>query len=272
MASSNKENIGTIHARTDLCNHKIASTSLDANSSSFLWQRVLAFLIGVLIGRDKPFALLERIMHLKFNEPLPGERAQREMSPGPAFDEPSRFGVIPSQAVEAAVLALLFPENQGRSREALLEWSVLLIRRNFYPGVHSGQISFPGGKRDKEDADLWATACRETREEVGIGPENLDRVGALTRIYVPASNFLIYPFVAVARPETKIVLDLHEAVECRRVPVKVFDPAAAEVVEVSSSIGFKLALAWQYGGFTIWGATGMMLAELYRTVDLGLLV
>ena len=211
-------------------------------------------------------------MHLKLHAPLPGERAQREMAPGPAFDEPSRFGVIPSQAMEAAVLVLLFPENEGGSREALLEWSVLLIRRNSYPGVHSGQISFPGGKRDKEDADLWVTACRETREEVGIGQESLDRVGALTRIYVPASNFLIYPFVAVARPEAQTVLDPREAVESCRVPVKVFDPAAAKEVEVVSSIGSKLAPAWQYGGFTIWGATGMMLAELYRTIDLGLLV
>ena len=211
-------------------------------------------------------------MHLKLTHPLLGERAQREMAPKPVSYESSRFGAIPPQAMEAAVLVLLFPENAGRSREALLDWSVLLIRRNSYPGVHSGQISFPGGKRDADDTDLWATACREAREEVGIGPDRLDGVGALTRLYVPASNFVVYPFLAVAHPGTRAVLDGCEAVESRRVPVTVFDPTGAADVEFATSLGPRRAPAWQYEGFTIWGATAMMLAELYRVIDLGILV
>ena len=211
-------------------------------------------------------------MHLKLNEPLPGRRAQSEMAPGLGFRGPSRFDNIPVEAMDAAVLALLFPVNAGRSREDLLEWTVLLIRRNSYPGVHSGQISFPGGKRDEDDADLWATACRETCEEVGIRSECLEKVGMLTLNYVPASNFMIYPFVALAHPNAQIVLDSHEAVEYRHVPLKVLDPASAVLLEFATATGHKPAPAWEYEGFTIWGATAMLLSELYRAVDLGLLV
>lgn len=208
-------------------------------------------------------------MHLRLNTPLPGPAAQCEMAP--VYRQPSLLRNIPSGAMESAVLALLFPANTGESREALLEWSVLLIRRNTYPGVHSGQISFPGGKREETDPDLPETARRETFEEVGITPDRFDWVGSLTRIYVPASNFVIYPFMAVAAPETRITPDPREVAEYRHVPLKALDPARAETFDFTYEEGTKPAPAWRYGGFTIWGATAMMLAELYRTVDRGLL-
>ena len=209
-------------------------------------------------------------MHLKLNTPLPGSKAQCEMAP--VYRQPSLLRCIPREAVESAVLALLFPANDGRDREALLDWRVLLIRRNSYPGVHSGQISFPGGKREEADADLWATACRETLEEVGIAPDCLDRVGALTTIYVPASNFVIYPFIAVAHPETRVTSDPREVADYRLVPIRALDPARAVERDFTYEEGTRPAPAWLYGDFVIWGATAMMLAELYRVVDCGLLV
>lgn len=209
-------------------------------------------------------------MRMKLNNPLPGAKAQSEMAP--VYREPSLLRDIPQQAMESAVLAALFPSNQGRSREDLLEWTVLLIRRNSYPGVHSGQISLPGGKRDEADADLWATACRETREEVGIGTDRLVKIGALTRTYVPASNFVIYPFIAVAAPGADVSMDPREVAGYRHVPVKALDPSKAVMLDFTYENGTRPAPAWVYEGFTIWGATAMMLAELYRAVDRGLLV
>jgi len=208
-------------------------------------------------------------MHLKLKNPLPGPEAQCEMAP--VYRQPSLLRNIPSEAVESAVLALLFPANEGKSREELLDWSVLLIRRNTYPGVHSGQISFPGGKREKDDETLQETASRETREEVGIEPDCLDWVGALTRIYVPASNFVIYPFMAVACPDAQVTADPREVVDYRRVPLKALDPAKAVTLDFTYEAGTRPAPAWRYDGFTIWGATAMMLAEVYRVVDQGLL-
>ena len=212
----------------------------------------------------------ETPVHLKLRTPLPGRKAQCEMAP--VYRKPSLLKDIPRSAMESAVLTLLFPANEGRSRKDLMEWSVLLIRRNSYPGVHSGQISFPGGKRETCDADLWQTACRETHEEVGVAPDCLDRVGPLTRTYVPASNFVIYPFIAVACAEAMVTPDPREVAEYRRVPIKALDPAKAVTLDFTYESGTKPAPAWIYEGFTIWGATAMMLAEFYRAVDQGLLV
>lgn len=209
-------------------------------------------------------------MSLRLTTPLPGRAAQNEMAP--LRRSLVLCDAIPSGAVESAVLVLLFPANAGKSREELLDWSVLLTRRNSYPGVHSGQISFPGGKREATDADLWATACREASEEVGITEACLDKVGALTGTYVPASNFVISPFIAVARPEARVCIDPREVVEYRQVPVRLLDPAKARMRVVAYSDGQGPAPTWQYEGFTIWGATAVMLAELYRVIDRELLV
>ncbi len=208
-------------------------------------------------------------MRLKLKTPLPGLQAQREMAP--VYRKPSLLLDMPGTAVESAVLALLFPANEGRSREELLDWKVLLIRRNSYPGVHSGQISFPGGKREARDADLWETARRETCEEVGICREWIDTVGPLTATYVPASNFAIHPFVGVARPGATVTMDPREVAACRRVPLRALDPARAVMRRFTYEDGEKPAPAWLYEDFVIWGATAMVLAELYRAVDRGLL-
>jgi 8-oxo-dGTP pyrophosphatase MutT (NUDIX family) len=209
-------------------------------------------------------------MRLELKSPLPGTQAQLEMAP--AYRIPSFLDAIPEEAMESAVLVLLSPANGGGSREELLEWPVLLIRRNSYPGVHSDQISFPGGKRDPEDAGLWETACREGYEEVGVAPQCLEKIGPLTRIYIPPSNFVVYPFIAVNGCAPAISLDPREAVQYKQIPIKVFNPDNALSLQFSYESGPRPAPAWEYEDFTIWGATAMMLAELYRSVERGLLL
>ena len=209
-------------------------------------------------------------MHLELKTPLPGREAQLEMAP--MYRRPSIINTVPESAVESAVLVLLSPTNEGRNRTEMLSWQVLLIRRNSYPGVHSGQISFPGGRREKTDANLWETACREGYEEVGVAGDCLDWVGSLTRIYVPASNFVIYPFMAVDSCRAEIVLDPREAVQYKQVPLSVFNPESAVSLPFTYEEGTRPAPAWEYEDFIIWGATAMMLAEVYRVVERGLLV
>ena len=70
-----------------------------------------------------------------------------------------------------------------------------LILRNEYDGVHSNQISFPGGKKENNDADLIETAVRETNEEIGIKKDNMIFQLKLTDIYIPPSNFLVRPYI-----------------------------------------------------------------------------
>ena len=86
------------------------------------------------------------------------------------------------------MLLLLYPNANDKV-------SFVLTRRKVYNGVHSGQISFPGGKPEKSDDNLWATALRETHEEIGVSLDQIKHLRSLTEIYVPPSNFLIIPYV-----------------------------------------------------------------------------
>src|SRR3989339_1430524 len=106
-------------------------------------------------------------MDIKLPPTLPGKEAHLKMAPSPRVITLVQELAPPAQARESAVLVFLTPPKLA-GREQLLDWELLLIRRNTYDGVHSGQIAFPGGKRDSEDPDLIATACREAFEELGI--------------------------------------------------------------------------------------------------------
>ncbi|MDR1946787.1 MAG: CoA pyrophosphatase [Desulfovibrio sp.] len=198
----------------------------------------------------------------RFSGPLPGKAAQRDMASPDRID--TLFAPAPPDAEEAAVAVLLRPPR-GRRVASPPDWSVLLIRRNTYPGVHSGQIAFPGGQREDADKDLWHTACRETREEVGIRTEHMRRLGPLTGLYIPVSNFLVHPFAALLDDRATVRFDPAEVVDGKFVPVRVFDPAQAVMHEFASADGtVRSAPAWNCGDYIVWGATAMILAELYR--------
>ena len=72
-----------------------------------------------------------------------------------------------------------------------------LMVRNSYPGVHSGQVSFPGGKLEPEDPDLEYTALRESEEEIGVDRRHVEVIGTLSRIYIPPSNFEVRPYLCL---------------------------------------------------------------------------
>ena len=206
---------------------------------------------------------------LAFPTPLPGKSAQLEMAPAHRVACLMREE-FPRDALDSAVLIVLTPVNAGGSRRELLDWSVLLIRRTTYPGVHSGQIALPGGRREQSDAGFWETACRETFEEVGIEECRLEKVGPLTSVYVPPSNFVIHPFVAINRSVETITADPREVVDYRQIPVRAFNPAESELLEFDYRNGEKRAApAWRRQGYTIWGATAMILSELYHIIGGG---
>ncbi|MDL2314150.1 CoA pyrophosphatase [Desulfovibrio sp. OttesenSCG-928-C14] len=147
----------------------------------------------------------------------------------------------------------------------LLDWRVLLIRRCCYKGVHSGQVALPGGKREPEDRDFLATALREAGEEMGVDPALVRVAGPLSSLYVAASGFVIHPFLAVNQGITAFTPEAREVETYRQVPLRICDPAKAESLRLMFSGGaFNPAPAWRYQDFTIWGATAMILAELYE--------
>ena len=97
---------------------------------------------------------------------------------------------------DAAVSLCFFPDSNYETR-------LPFILRNNYEGVHSNQISFPGGKKEKLDEDLIETARRETNEEIGLNRDEMKLQFKLTDIYIPTSNFLVRPYVFKIENEPK---------------------------------------------------------------------
>ena len=104
-----------------------------------------------------------------------------------------RLGAVPGDR-PAAVLVLVAPGADGAA-------VVILTERATYEGMHSGEVSFPGGKVEPGDADLEMTALRESAEEVGLDPRaaEVELLGRLAPLRIPVSRFSITPIVAIAR-------------------------------------------------------------------------
>jgi 8-oxo-dGTP pyrophosphatase MutT (NUDIX family) len=177
--------------------------------------------------------------------------AQERMAPRPRGILPQNEGVPPR---EAGVLALVYPEMDGQH--------IVLTRRTETLRGHSGQISFPGGRRDPDDPSFTATALRETCEELGIC-NDIEVVGMLSPFYIPPSHFNVYPTVGALdyKPD--------------------FNPNPAEVAEVFSfALGDLINDEYKFEEFRqfndrrvripyymvrehkVWGATAVMLSEI----------
>jgi 8-oxo-dGTP pyrophosphatase MutT (NUDIX family) len=156
----------------------------------------------------------------------------------------------------AAVMMLFYPKN-GMTH-------LVLIVRNAYEGVHSGQIAFPGGKWETEDEDFSATALRETHEEVGIRPSQMEIIKLFTPTYIPPSNFMVYPYLGICKEEVCFVLDPTEVSSIIELPLSVFlsDKIIIEA-KLTTSYAKNISVpAFDIDGHVVWGATAMMLSEL----------
>jgi 8-oxo-dGTP pyrophosphatase MutT (NUDIX family) len=171
---------------------------------------------------------------------------------------------VPRNARPSAVLSLLFPHED--------KLHVLLIRRISDGKAHSGQIGFPGGKQDDSDADLKATALREAHEEVGILSTEVDILGSLTPLYIPVSNFQVYPFVAFAQQKPVYAISQSEVDEIIEIPLhQLFHADNKTVVNVTSPVMpeiLRSVRAYKLNsGSIIWGATAMILSELETIIE-----
>lgn len=183
------------------------------------------------------------------------EKAHALLSPPHRITQFDQMHIEKIHPQNAAVLVLCYPDTNA-------EMNLVLIRRNQYKGTHSGQISFPGGKPEIQDNDLWATALRETSEELGIFSNQVSAIRPLSRVYVPPSNFLISPFVAYAENSCMFVPDPKEVDKIIEVPLKNLIATEPSMTKQSNS-SFELIdiPAYIFGQNEVWGATAMILSE-----------
>jgi 8-oxo-dGTP pyrophosphatase MutT (NUDIX family) len=150
--------------------------------------------------------------------------------------------------------------------------TVLLTRRTDHLRDHAGQISFPGGRSEDSDDDVVHTALREAQEEVGLGAEHVDVIGALP-VYTTVTGFIVTPVVALVQPGFTLALDEFEVAEAFEVPLAfLMDPAHHQRHEFEFA-GVQrrfLSMPWEGPGadgqvqrYFIWGATAAMLRNLY---------
>ncbi len=142
--------------------------------------------------------------------------------------------------------------------------NVLLTQRTAHLNDHPNQISFPGGRVERDDADRIATALRETEEEIGLARDRIDIVGMLPE-HEMATGFRISPVVGWIEPPFELVLDPFEVAAAFEVPLSfVFDPANHRRSSYHFNGRHRDYLAMPYQGRYIWGATAGMLYSLYR--------
>ncbi len=202
--------------------------------------------------RNYDFSRLVKIKNLK----LPGERAHGEVTPVER-QQYLKLNGMPEYFREAAVLVWLMPSPDGAA-------SVVLIRRTPDPGVHGGQISFPGGKKEHCDSDFYQTALRETREEVGAQPSAIELVRPLSSLYIPPSNFMVYPFLAFSNAPQELVPEPSEVDSIVYLPLDyLLNDRNYCNQQIKARYGtLRNVRTLPFEGTTIWGATLMVLAEL----------
>lgn len=148
------------------------------------------------------------------------------------------------------------------------ELTVLLTLRTEHLSSHSGQVAFPGGKRDPEDQDAVATALREAHEEVGLQAQQVEVLGSLP-VYETGSSYLVTPVVALVQPQAQLIPNPDEVADVFEVPLRfVLDPANHQRhrLEWQGIEREWFAMPYDDAGREryIWGATAGMLRNFYR--------
>ena len=198
------------------------------------------------IGKD----LLKRIRETN----LLGENAHAVYSP-PYRTLFTYEQILAKNPRFAAVNILLYLKNN--------EWHFpLMVRTENENDRHSGQISLPGGSRDKADQNFSDTAIRETYEEIGIGKHYVRIIREMSPIYIPPSNFYVHPFISFTKRNPQFFLQESEALELIEFPVSSLLSLSKqpEFMVLPSSLGIEVPVI-NFNGYIVWGATSMILSE-----------
>lgn len=200
----------------------------------------------------------ERLKELSLDR-LPGSEYQYQMAPMGRGQ--TRIAELDLNKVKRAAVLIPIMNNDNQP-------DLILMQRTEYPGVHSGQISLPGGKREKTDRSFKETALRETHEEIGVPASEVEVAGSLSQLYIPPSNFLVDPFVGTLQKKANFKIEETEVQRVITVNLNVlFHPSSAGHHYVNSG-NYRLKVpAFRVEDHIIWGATAMMLSELRALLE-----
>lgn len=173
------------------------------------------------------------------------------LNPGMEIEPPFRA---------AAVLILLIPREDGLT--------VLFTERTTTLSAHAGQVSFPGGSVDEDDADEIAAALREAQEEIGLDPQNARVLGALDE-YITRTGFSVRPVVAVLENAQDWTPSADEVAQIFEVPLDHILNGGLQPRTVMFEERERHFFALDWDGFHIWGATAGMLRHFADVIGAG---
>ena len=203
-------------------------------------------------------AFCKQLSHRLSNE-LPGEAAHLRMTSKVRLTE-LKFSSDRSNAKLSSVLILLYLNKNSIYTSFIL--------RPQYDGVHSGQVAFPGGKKEAEDTSPIETAIREAHEEVNIYPNSIKVLGTLSDLYIPPSNYLVTPVVACTTIRPDFIPQESEVEEIIESNISfLFDPNLKKRKTLNIRNSKIEAPYYQVNGKIVWGATAMILSELEELIS-----
>jgi 8-oxo-dGTP pyrophosphatase MutT (NUDIX family) len=206
------------------------------------------------------FSHLISLLEERLPAPLPGKVAHLKMSPQPI--DLRRFeSEFPENIRKSGVLILFYPSGD--------DIHFPLIKRPEYPGFHSGQVAFPGGKMEIGDENIVQTALREAEEEIGIDRKQVRVLGQLSDLYIPTSNFLVSPVVGFLEDCPELEADQHEVARIILCKLKALlgpEIRKEKVMDLEQDVKLN-APYFEIDGEVVWGATAMILSELIHVLQ-----
>ena len=187
----------------------------------------------------------------KMNGELPGRTSHETMMVKPRYKSIEKKTSIP-----AAVLILLYPIKN--------KWHFFLTKRTNTVEHHKGQISLPGGMLEKGESHKEA-AIRETFEELGVQSRDINIIGPLTPLYIPISNFKIFPFVGWLKSAPKLKIQSKEVSKVFSPSIHSLTDPKTKKIKDSILLGQKVQIPFfNLKNEVVWGATSMILSEFKK--------
>jgi 8-oxo-dGTP pyrophosphatase MutT (NUDIX family) len=189
----------------------------------------------------------------RLTEPLPGKPAQYLMAPATRLSSEEYLEQFPDHR-NSGVLLLLYPKNKITK--------FVLIERTGGGGVHSGQISLPGGGHEISDVSFAETALREAEEETGVNRNEINLLGPLSDLFIPVSKFRVYPYVGFTDHTPEFNINTFEVEKIIEADPEIFLMKKNRLQkEFKTTYGLLPAPYFKYNEYEIWGATAMIISE-----------